>query len=81
MSTLENEVRDKFRQLDREAQLSLLEEWKFIYEPEEVMDDEEWLEKAKALHAELVAKYGEGHYFDSVDVINEIREEATWQRD
>lgn len=77
MSALEREVRDKFRQLDREAQLRLLEEWKFSFEPEEVMDDDEWLEKAKALHAELVAKYGKDHYFDSVDVINEIREEAS----
>jgi hypothetical protein len=35
----------------------------------------EWLEEARAFRAELEQKYGKDHYFDSLEVLDEIREE------
>jgi hypothetical protein len=34
-----------------------------------------WLERARQSQAELQSKYGDGHLFNSLDVLHELREE------
>jgi DNA-binding GntR family transcriptional regulator len=73
MSALEETLLQKFRNMDEYNQLRLLEFAERLETPKKSWD--EWLKLANALHDELVAQYGENHYFNSVDVLNEIREE------
>jgi propanediol dehydratase small subunit len=71
MSALEQDLFDKIRKLDEQNKLRVLE---FVngLQPNQVSWDE-WLKVANELHAELVARYGENHFFNSTDVLREVR--------
>lgn len=41
---------------------------------------ETWLRQATAFRQALRAKYGDGHFFGVQEMLDEIREEASWPR-
>lgn len=73
MSTIQQEILDKFRQLDAPAQRELLT---LLGQQVEVepLSLGQWLEEATALRMKLVEKYGKQHFTDVQDILDEIRE-------
>ncbi len=79
MNTLEQEIIDKFHQLDETAQLRVLAS--LVAEPDSTkITLKEWLERATAYRARLTAKYGSEHFFGVQTMLDEIREDAPWPR-
>ena len=78
MSALEQELFDKILNLDEAHQKQLLQ----------IVDDmqpkpfnfDEWMQQVEAFQAEMKAKYGEDHTFGTLDLLDELREEASWPR-
>jgi hypothetical protein len=75
MSALEQEILDKFHQLDVEAQKRV----RTIIDQETAVqaqrsNPDEWLQNARALRAEMRAKYGK-LAFSIAEVIADVREE------
>lgn len=73
MSPIAQELIAKIESMDEHKQLQVLEFVNSLEQPK--MSWDEWLKLAKTLHDDLVVEYGESHYFNSVDVLNEVREE------
>lgn len=71
MSALEQDLFDKIRKLDEQNKRRVLEFVNGLQHTPGAWD--EWLRLADKLHAELVAEYGENHYFNSTDVLREVR--------
>ena len=78
MSAIENDILEKFRQLDEVSKLRLLATLERETHPP-ALTLEESIERATALREKLRAKYGD-HHFNIQAVLDEIREEASWPR-
>ena len=75
MSALEQEIIDKFHLLDKDAQqhiLNLLTTEATALKP---MTWDEWLAWARDFREKTAAEHGEDFVFNSVDALNEAREE------
>jgi len=79
MATLEQELIEKIGKLDDAAKLRVLAVVEQELETPKLTQNE-WLEQAIALSEELRLKYGDGYYFGVQDMLDEIREEASWPR-
>ena len=78
MSALEQEIIQKLYKLDEEKQKRVLA---FIQDIEpQSFDFETWMRETEAFRTELAAKYGENHTFGTLDLLDELREEASWPR-
>jgi hypothetical protein len=78
MSALEKEIFDKVSQLNESQQRQVLE---FLQTIETTSFNwQDWLEQVEAFQTSLKAKYGEQHYFGTQDLLDELREEASWPR-
>ena len=71
MSALEQEIYEKFQQLDDEAKQRVRAT---LAATDEQMSTDAWLTWARQYRATLSAKYGR-KVFNSVDLLNEAREE------
>jgi hypothetical protein len=78
MSALEDEIIEKFRQLDGEARKRVL--LSLAQEQEAPMTLAAALQAASAFRERLRQKYGKGHVFGVQSMLDEIREEASWPR-
>lgn len=79
MATLEQELIEKISKLDDAAKLRVLAVVQHELETPKLTPSE-WLEQAVALSEELRQKYGDGYDFGVQDMLDEIREEASWPR-
>jgi hypothetical protein len=76
MSTLKDEIRAKFHLLDKEAQQELLNELSAKLSASiSNMSWDEWLVWARDFRMKTAARHPEGFFFNSVDALNEAREE------
>ena len=73
LQALEDELVEKFKRLDLVTKQRLLAQVDDA--PQLLSDFEVWMENAKALQNELLAKYGEGHFMPVEDMVREVREE------
>jgi hypothetical protein len=78
MSALEQEIIQKLHNLDEEKQKRVLAFISTI-QPEP-FDFISWLREVETLQTELAAKYGKNHTFGTLDLLDELREEASWPR-
>jgi len=79
MNALEEEIIAKFRQLDGEARQRVL----VSLEQEADVSAKslsEALRDATIFREKLREKYGAGHFFGAQDMLDELREEASWPR-
>ena len=72
-STLEQEIVEAVRQLDEERQTRVLKFVRDLSQSQITLG--EWLDRAHAFREELRAKYGDDFVFNSLEVLDEIREE------
>jgi hypothetical protein len=74
MSAIEQEILDRFRQLDDEAKARVIAA---LTEESSVapMSAEAWLVWARGFRSEMQAKYGKDKLFGSVDLLHEARED------
>ena len=72
-AALEQEIIEAVRQLDEERQRQVLALARDLGQSQITLG--EWLDRAHALREELRAKYGDNFYFNTVEVLDEIREE------
>jgi len=77
MSTLENEIVDKFRQLDEASKRRLLQALEREVEQSGSTALNEWLTWAVTFREHMAEKYGDVH-FGVQDALDEVREEASW---
>lgn len=77
MSALENEIVNKFRQLDEASKRRLLQVLEHEVEQSRSKALDEWLTWAAAFREQLAGKYGNVH-FNIQDALDEVREEASW---
>jgi len=79
MNKTELAIIEQIALLDEPAQVKLLEQVRQLVSDTQKpkFDLGEWLEKAHKIREDLTAKYGEDHYFDSVETLREIREEES----
>ena len=75
MSALEQEIIDKFRLLDKEAQQQVLNVLSSEVTTLEPMTWDEWLAWARDFRRQTAKLHPEGFAFNSVDLLNEAREE------
>lgn len=76
MSALEQEVREKFHLLDKETRKRLLDEFNTeTITTQTPMSWDEWLAWARDFRQKTDALHPEGFFFNSVDALNEAREE------
>lgn len=81
MSALEQEVIEKFRQLDHEARQRVFVVIQGELNADTVMEPfDQWLVGMEQLRQEIVATFGEGYEVDVQGLLDEIREEASWPR-
>lgn len=78
MSTLENEMIEEFRKLDEAHQQQALQIIKDM-QPKP-FDFDTWMRDVNAFRAKLAAKYGEDYVIGALDLLDELREEASWPR-
>lgn len=71
MSALEQEIYEKFQQLDDDAKQRVLQA---LTQPQANVAKGNWLDETRALRAEMRAKYGK-LAFSAAMLINEVREE------
>lgn len=77
-STLEQEILDKFHQLDGAAQSRVIEKMRGIIQAnDESFDFDEWLASAQTLRAEIQADIGEGNTTGALGLLDELREESS----
>jgi hypothetical protein len=78
MSALEQQIFDKIHQLDETQQQRL---WEFLQTLEPApFSWHDWFREVENFQAELRAAYGDQHYFGAQDLLDELREEASWPR-
>ena len=82
MSALEQTIIEKIRKLDETQQQKILAYIQNVEEKEDVedFDFDSWTKQVEQFQAELRAKYGEDHVFGTLDLLDELREEASWPR-
>lgn len=78
MSALEQELIDRIRKLDEDQKRQVLAYIGAI-QPEP-FDFASWLQHVEAFQAELSTEYGSSHTFGTLDLLDELREEASWPR-
>lgn len=76
MSTIQQEILDKFRQLDAPAQRELLTLLGQVAQPPLTLAQN--LERSAIILKQLDEKYGPDHFPDVQDTLDQIREEASW---
>ena len=75
MTTVEQEILEKFQQLDSESKRRILASLEQeVNAP--TMDLGQWLEQATGFRGRLRAKYGQGHFFGTQTLLDEVREEG-----
>ena len=74
MITLEQEIYEKFQQLDRDTQQRLIERLQGEITSE--FDWNDWIERVNALQSEVSAVYGKDYRVDVVSLLREIREHS-----
>ena len=75
MSALEQVILEKVRQLDVEQQQKVLD---FVAALTPApFDFEAWHAEADAIHAEILAKYGEDYTIDVQALLDEVRDEES----
>ena len=79
MSALEQKIIEKIRQMDEAQQQKILEYIQDV-EEKEPFEFDEWTRQVDQFQAELKIKYGEEHVFGTLDLLDELREEASWPR-
>jgi hypothetical protein len=78
MSALEQELIDRIRQLDEASQRRVLA---FVLELEpKPFDFEQWMKDAEAFRTRLREQYGENYVVGGLQLLEELREEASWPR-
>ena len=75
MSTLEWEIIEKFRQLDKDARQRVRRQIEQESDLAQAFDFKNWLESVQSLQKALRDKYGETHRVDVVRLLREVREE------
>jgi len=78
MSTLEMEILERFRLLDKDARrrlLTFMEDDSEDADMQEPMSPEEWQVWASSVRAELQQHYGDRMMVSSVELLDEAREE------
>jgi hypothetical protein len=78
MSTLEMEILERFRLLDKDARrrlLTFMEDDSEDADMQEPMSPEEWQAWASSVRAELQQHYGDRMMVSSVELLDEAREE------
>lgn len=77
MVTINLDLLRKIGQLDAEKQQQLLEvvDTMLPEGQQDVFDFDKWLADVRAFREKLRAHYGPNHFFNSIDVLDEIREE------
>jgi hypothetical protein len=79
MATLEEEILDKFRQMDGSQKRHLLSVLVQQIDDAPISLDE-WLDIARKLREELQEASGKGQFVGVQAMLDEIREEASWPR-
>ena len=74
---VEQQIMERLRSLDEAQKQRVLAFVEGLERPQ-VADD--WFERVEAFDAELRRKYGDRHVFDVQDLLDQIREEASWPR-
>jgi hypothetical protein len=74
IAALEQEIFEKFQQLDRQAQQRLIERLKGEITSE--FDWKDWIARVNALQSKVHATYGKDHRVDVMGLLREIRESA-----
>lgn len=77
--SIEQQIIDSLRKLNEDQQRRVLEFVEHELSASQITLGE-WLEKAASLRAKLRAMYGEGYFFNTQAILDEIREEASWPR-
>jgi hypothetical protein len=77
MSALEKQIWELVQGLDTEEKLKLVE--RIEQNLEAAFDFDAWLHEARQLRQELRDEYGADYTFSVQDMLDEIREEASWR--
>lgn len=75
MSVVEQEIVEKFQQLDSETQSRIMETLHQIQEP--TLDFGAWRARVATFHSKLRAAYGENYVIGGQELLDELREEAS----
>jgi len=75
--SLEQQIIERLRSLDEAQKQRVLE---FVEDLKEPQAADDWFERVEAFDAELRQKYGDQHVFGVQDMLDQIREEASWPR-
>jgi hypothetical protein len=82
MGELEAEIVSRFRQLDHETQLRVLDDLNAVagvgVGADEFIDDEEWDRRAEVLREQFRAEYG-NRTINIQELLDEVREEGSWK--
>lgn len=78
MSALEQELFDKIHNLDEAHQKQLLQIVDNM-QPKP-FDFDAWMRDVNAFRAKLATKYDEDYVIGALDLLDELREEASWPR-
>lgn len=82
MGVLEQEIFEKFRQLDDETKLRLAQElMQEAHHAQKKLSLGEWIEKSEAFREEFRRNHGNDYRVGIQEILDEVREEATWPRD
>lgn len=80
MTTLEQELIEKFRQLDKDAQQrvrAMIEDEVRLESEPATFDYAGWWAEVEALQAEIQARLGDNETVGALDLLEELREEAS----
>lgn len=81
MAALEDLILEKVRQLDEAKKREVLAFVERALEPEaKPFDWDAWWAGVEGLQAYWKEKYGEGYIVGALDLLDELREEASWPR-
>jgi hypothetical protein len=74
MSAVSQELLEQIEKLDERQQRQVLEYARALTSPQQA-PWEQWLARAAQAQAELRAKYGDQHFFESQSALDAVREE------
>jgi hypothetical protein len=82
MSILEQEILDRYRQMspERRKNIRALLDGLDKKSGEPGFNYDQWKHRADQLLADMRAEYGADYYVGSQDLLDELREEASWPR-
>jgi hypothetical protein len=77
VSAVRQELLEQLEKLDERQQRQVVEYARALTSPQQVqqMTWEQWLARATQAQAELRAKYGDHHFFESQSMLDTVREE------